>query len=409
METRLTINTRHMQYKVLLFLIGFFYFFHFDFVGTLRGGESILFGLVLLWPSCLAIFLRLHLNRWWLALVAFNIILIIWSNQLNAVSFVGSLKGISNTLFVVTSVVGMFMLLHKNPLLIRFFYGGLLLGSFFSSPYLLDFSRGTPEEQFFDLIIAPKIIPLLLLISTYHRWSRGSFFLLSFVLGLVALIANARSLGLVILLSSIVYGVTLLTNKRFSKSVYLASLAVFVGFLGLGYSRFARSGQLGDVAQSQIQEGVSALSLLLVIGRPDPLIALVAIKDKPWIGHGSESDGQRYIRRTIGVRFLPKKYQDFFGYEKLKIPSHSVILGAAVESGLFSTIAWLFVLFYYMYTLLHVQHCKESPLYFLVIFACFSSFWNLLFSPFGFVRYDFPYLWAASVLTLKKHLPHFKF
>ncbi len=297
------------------------------------------------------------------------------------------------------------MLLYKDPLLIRFFYGGLLLGSFFSSPYLLDFSKGAPEEQFFDLIIAPKIIPLLLFISTYHRWSRGSFFLLSFILGLAALIANARSLGLVILLSSIVYGVTLLTNKRFSKSIYLIFLAVFIGLLGFGYSRFARSGQLGDVAQSQIQEGVSALSLLLVIGRPDPLIALVAIKDKPWIGHGSESDGQRYIRHSIGLKFLPKQYQDSFGYEKLKIPSHSVILGAAVESGLFSIIAWVFILFYYIYTLLHIQYCKDSPLYFLVIFACFSAFWNLPFSPFGFVRYEFPYLWAVSVLTLQKYLP----
>jgi len=388
---------------ILLFIIGFVYYFHFKFVGTLRGGECILLILFLLFPFSVRVFGNNKYNLYFFSLIIFNVFLILLSNYFNHASITASLKGISNTVFILICTLSMYLLLNKNALNIRFLFIGLFIGSFFSSPYLLDFSKGGIEEQYFDIVIVPTLMPILLLTSTFHLKNRFIFFIISISIGTMAVFFNARSTGLVLVLSSIIYGISILSQKRLSKILYLFSIIIFLVLVASTYTFFARSGKLGKMAESQIDQKITFLSIFQMIGRPDPLIALVAIKDKPWLGHGSDSDGLRYIKKTIGVKFLPKEFGGYFGNEKIKIPSHSVILGAAVESGIFSAMVWVFIFSFFVGALMNIQYIKADPLFYFVVFSCFSAFWNLLFSPFGFARFDLPYLWSGTLIVLSKY------
>jgi O-antigen ligase len=173
----------------------------------------------------------------------------------------------------------------------------------------------------------------------------------------------------------------------------LAGGAIFISNQAIKFA--ANQGFLGDSVSSKFQAQSSGRLGVLFGGRPETLVAIQAIIDKPIIGHGSFAADPKYFA-------LKQDLQYEYGYsdtdtpeEEGGIPTHSHLTMAWVESGIFGGLLWLYILSLVLRAILQTAIHRQplSPLYcyFLVNFV-----WDILFSPFGSINR----LWGAYFVLL---------
>ncbi len=209
-------------------------------------------------------------------------------------------------------------------------------------------------------------------------------------MGLVNIIMGYRSLGGVLCLTlsflvsqSLAYNHPTKLRPMGNRMIILLVTVLFVGGWSVFtlYGSLAESGILGHDAIRKYETQKTGDYGILIGGRTEILSAVIAIKDSPLVGHGSWAKNCYYtdilseIRRKLGY-FQGAEDEDCL------IPTHSIFLGAWVESGIFGAIFWLWVGIAAMRTLLVVfqHHFKLNPL---IIFYGFLFFWDLAFSPYG--------------------------
>ncbi|MCB2088688.1 MAG: hypothetical protein R3E18_08565 [Sphingomonadaceae bacterium] len=155
------------------------------------------------------------------------------------------------------------------------------------------------------------------------------------------------------------------------------------GILTTVYENAADSGALGRDAQVKYRKQSGGDLPLLLGGRPESLISVVAIQDSPILGHGSWAKNRRYLEmyRTLRIRWgidFPKTQY----VKDRRIPAHSYFFGSWVESGIFGAIFWL-----YAFTIPLVATYwllkRGRVLVPLGALLAISMVWNIPFSPFG--------------------------
>jgi O-antigen ligase len=120
---------------------------------------------------------------------------------------------------------------------------------------------------------------------------------------------------------------------------------------------------------------------VLLGGRSEILIASQAIMDSPLIGHGSWAKDPHYSYLYAELKFGPNGGDIPFLRNEL-IPSHSVIFGAWVESGIVGALFWAGVLILVAKVLLRL-FSSDDPLVPVIAFIGFLMLWDIFFSPFG--------------------------
>lgn len=165
------------------------------------------------------------------------------------------------------------------------------------------------------------------------------------------------------------------------------------------YSALAESGVLGYDAMQKYETQKSGTYGVLIGGRTEILSSVIAIKDAPFIGHGSWAKNCDYIniltelRRRFGYVQVPND-------EDCLIPTHSIFLGAWVEAGILGAIFWLWVGKTALNTLLALAqpNVKFDPL---ITFYCFLFFWDLAFSPYGATSRFVVTFYFVSFITMQ--------
>ena len=138
---------------------------------------------------------------------------------------------------------------------------------------------------------------------------------------------------------------------------------------------------------------------VLYSGRIGLAIAGYAIKDKPLLGHGSwaQDKDAKYSRITsvlTGGKLKIKKI----------IPSHSIIIGAWLNMGIFGFIISLYLfytfvkLFFRVY--LRIANNKYLPI---IIILSVEMMWHFLFSPFGQIKNTFPIIVSLLIIMNSKY------
>jgi O-antigen ligase len=177
-----------------------------------------------------------------------------------------------------------------------------------------------------------------------------------------------------------------------SGAAYVANSAVNYGsLLGL----FDESLQSKFESQSKGDYGV------LIGGRPETLVAIQAIRDRPILGHGSYPVDRKYIELKQDIQY-EHGYSDYDGTEDISdavIPTHSHLTMAWVESGILGGICWIYIFILTCRAILQlgVQRPPMAPLY---CYLLVWFLWNILYSPFGSVNR----LWAAFFILLSYHI-----
>jgi hypothetical protein len=142
---------------------------------------------------------------------------------------------------------------------------------------------------------------------------------------------------------------------------------------------------------------------VLVGGRPETLVAIQAILDRPIIGHGSFPFEMKYVQMKQDIQY-EHGYSDSDQAEETDapvIPTHSHLTLAWVEGGIFGGICWIYILILIIRGLLRLTSLRPqlAPLY---SYLLVGFLWDIMYSPFGSVnriRAAFYVLLSYSILA----------
>ena len=212
-------------------------------------------------------------------------------------------------------------------------------------------------------------------------------------LSMISLLLNSRTIFAIGMLT-VAYSIFsrwILNHKKsvsilgFS-SVLLAGV-LFAQIVVMSYEYSASEGFLGEEARSKFLMQTNNDAGLLLSGRSESLVSFEAIKDSPFIGHGSWAHDPYYTliyyvkQKQLGLS-VPPTYQQFGRDFDYLIQTHSHILGAWVEAGILAVPFWLWVLYIAFNTLYAVVARRNQPNT-MLIFLALMAIWDVLFSPFS--------------------------
>ena len=255
-----------------------------------------------------------------------------------------------------------------------------------------------------ELFWVDKVTSLLQLPVTaaYFQTPIWCSFIIPIIVAMVTMATSGsgRSATLVVVMGSFLILLgrksrrTLARIGRYFWIVAILGLLVVVIFKEL-YFYAARNGYLSEGARAKYEKqtrGDTGLVNLIVSGRIEPFIGLMAALDKPIIGrgllaiddknyyynfiskYGDEDDVRiyEYTHKTNGIDF---------------IPAHSHIIGDWLQCGMVGLLLWLYVL-WLMFQYIH-KYAAVIPQWFGYMAMNLMNYaWHIFFSPMGDRRFS---------------------
>jgi len=191
-------------------------------------------------------------------------------------------------------------------------------------------------------------------------------------------------------------------RQNMSRTLMLLALAAGAAYAANASIKYAARSGLFDESLAEKFEGQANGDYgVLVGGRPETLVAIQAIRDRPIVGHGSYPVDEKYVQLKQDIQYEhgytdsddPEEYGDPV------IPTHSHLTMAWVESGILGGICWIYFLVLTLRAVLRLGYTRPpwAPLYsYLLVWFL----WDILYSPFGSVNR----LWAAYLILLSYHV-----
>ena len=244
----------------------------------------------------------------------------------------------------------------------------------------------------------PGVILLVVLLSCffYKRRVYPVVILLYVGLILVNLLANYRSPILFLIVSAILVipviperigRLQLLPrNGRAARVALLSVLGLAGGWAAQAAVSWATNrGLAGEEARQKNLGQMESKGGLLLGGRPEIFISVIAVKDSPLIGHGAHAKDYKYRDILADIneeRNLPDDPE--FDEELFQgvIPTHSHLIGGWVAAGILGSLVWFYLFWIALKGLVETvaQRPPLAPLYsYLLIMLVFDTW----FSPFG--------------------------
>ena len=319
-----------------------------------------------------------------------------------------ALKGIAVPITVFANVVCVYVLLRKDYDNLKWFMLGVALSGVVS---IFIFQRGgsaqIAEEQGLEAgaeaIMGYKLFWTnqltawlgLPIVGWYRKTSKTYAVAILLFLCVFNLFSGGRSMFLIASFSVllIVFGGKERRSLVFIKR-HIVLMILSLGIVGVTvsstYKYMVRQGYMGEAEtikyEQQTSRGSGILNLLMA-GRGDFFIGLIAALDKPIMGHGSVAiDDHGYI-----LDFLTKygSIEDYKRLVKIRekygvriIPAHSHIINYWMWHGIFALIFWCCTIYLAVKTLLRRMHIYPPWYGYLAIYLPLFC-WDVLFSPFG--------------------------
>jgi hypothetical protein len=390
-----------------LFVFGAAGLYSFNLIGALPGNEVLLLAFlpVLLLAQGARAFEKQYL-RFYLLTGGWFIGTLI-ADAYNGIPMFNRSKGIARVVFFILGFMALAIFLNRKPRRIVIFAlsiafvlltGSLQFSGDFSLRWKFGFSQGFAIVALLgsSYLYAKKKFRLCLLISVvlaglnlnYGFRSQLGIHFVSVVLILPLFAQSGRRQGApnpsrVLLLLALALG-----------AAYTANAAIKYG---ARYGLFEESQNAKFLGQSEGDYGV------LVGGRPETLVAIQAIRDNPFIGHGSFPFDLKYVQMKQDIQY-EHGYSDSDIAQDTEypvIPTHSHLTLAWVEGGILGGICWIYILILTIRGAVRLSSLRPAlaPLY---SYLLVSFLWDILYSPFGSVnriRAAFYVLLSYSILA----------
>lgn len=337
------------------------------------------------------------------------------------------MRGIAVPITVFSGVICLYGLLRQNPENLKWLLLGMAISSVaaifvFQGGIAGEIAMEEGVEAGVENIMSYKLFWVnqvttwltLPIVAWYKKTPKWYMLIAMVVIIGFSLMSGARSLFLVnvISLALLLLGGKTRTSIAFSRKHYVAMVAIIIlAAVGanVAYRYAVVAGYMGnnELTKYEVQtaEGSNILRLLMA-GRGEFFIGLIAALDKPLVGHGSVAlDDGRYridflnkygsdeeIARTI-------RMQTKHSGELFHIPSHSHIVCYWMWHGIFALIFWLSTIILAIRTLTRRLHIIPAWYgYFAIMIPMF--FWDVFFSPFS-RRVMYVGLFSAFLLVSK--------
>lgn len=389
-----------LEYKlkeksIFLFFIGLFFNVRVNLIGQLYMGEALLFLVgVLYFKTFLSVWSKVSILRISTSLFALGFVMLLISNSTNGVSFENSMKGIANQVFYFSSLVGFIILLKNNLDGIAIYFLGKSIGNLFFYQYVnVDFTADLGDSAF-EVYYATSLnflVPALVIFVSKNRTLQLA---LLFAYGIICIMFDARAVGMAFFLTGLL---GLLSNVRIKITRLRLVLLSVIGFplLVMSFYNLGKSGLLGETSYKQFNEIQGSYKYISVFARSETLIGVIAWSDKPVFGHGSNAPGGHYYTLAKAIGIIESYVKD-----RPRIPSHSVIVGSAVEAGTFAAIQWIYLFLFMFFFLVTNWKNQKSRYFLLIIYFILATLWGLIFSPFGFARLQFTSYFAFIIIYI---------
>ena len=308
------------------------------------------------------------------------------------------IRGDANLLFFALDLLALSALVSNNQRRQVIFLGAYGVGALLSARFQP--SLATIDEPWkFGYAAGTNV--LIALLSCYF-FGRRNYLLTGMLMGgiiLVNLLENFRGPVLTTLVAiALVLPVipqrigqlTVLPKKgSLANIVVLIGLAVIAGTAADELVQFVTQHDLlKDRALQKNQVQSQSAGGLLLGGRPEILVSSQAVLDSPILGHGSWARDFKYIEMMYDIRSrwgfrTPLDYEE--EYSLGVIPTHSHLMGAWVQAGIFGAIFWGYMFWQVGKGLIRLSALRPalSP----VLAVMLTSFlFDILFSPFASTR-----------------------
>jgi hypothetical protein len=343
---------------------------------------------------------------------AFSCLWLLWvigqviSDVANGNDFGFAARGLAKAFFSGFVTLALLPSMLQRPRLFESFLAGIpvahLIGARFfrSGAYLRQDGRGwmTGEDLGWESWGGYLVTTCLAyLVARFWRSRPWLCTLATAAMGPVHVAMGSRATGLYYILAAclmpLVIDVTRNTNKSSVKRTrwktnppwgrFFAALALMIVAVVIvkdSYEYYASTGVLGEKALRKYEKQTEFGNLIMG-ARQGPFIGIAAAVDKPILGHGSwarmEKDYLAAASDLFGVEFRREKG---FNYHRVFIPSHSMIIAAWVEGGIFGLVFWVFALLFVAVNL--PRAVLVLPDYAgVILINSMGFFWSVLFSP----------------------------
>ena len=337
------------------------------------------------------------------------------SDVINNSEFNDQIRGWANILMAIILVTFLSKYLYKSTNLIIVYFFWQIIGMILFDPshYLFEFSGGAPFKFFWATILNNLVMIISCYMIKSKHYSRLQVCTLFITYGLFCVSFDYRSNGLFMIFC----GIFFYKRKMFLNIEFKKMLKVFFVLMLITqvlYSIFVSQVLSGNIVNERTKMQLDRLENpynmleLLVTGRAETFVAFSAIKDMPIFGHGSwaPDPGGKYnyllAALTDDTETFERKDKDVEGYI---IPSHSILLGAWMTSGIigFLGIGYILVLFLKRgLNILKNPTILTEPFILIVTFFMISGLWTFLFSPLAHIRQTLPVMLALIISINQK-------
>lgn len=318
------------------------------------------------------------------------------------------LRGSANILFgIIITLFLTELLLKKENHLIFFFIGSLIASVIFKNN---DLGADFENAGDFKLYIAPIINNIVLLMSFFildkNPRNKKIVVVIFIFYGISSIFLDYRSNGLQFLIS----GMLLIGVGRFNLKKMSLLIVPFILVFYLVYVLFVTqvlNGSFGgqhSIEQLSVTKNPYNPFELLYIGRVEIFVSFKIISDEPIWGHGSwakDKTGKYFLLLDEMAHKSRSNYNPTAEERDTIIPSHSVLLGAWVYTGLLGFFAVIFQIYlvFKEALLLLTKLDKSDKFSPIILFFIVSSFWIYLFSPLQSIRRPLPII-IATIFVL---------
>lgn len=274
------------------------------------------------------------------------------------------------------------------------------------------------EMGFFKFTVAPILNSLLLVLAWY--WLRKSvnnrIYIISLfaIYGLFNLVFDYRSNGLIFLMISFfLYKKNILKKIKIGNVVpyIIAIVVVFQGFYII-YVDQVLSGSIGgehSVEQLRRLDNPYNPINLLMTGRSETIVAMIAVSDKPIFGHGSwaPDPGGKYTLMAYQMHGNEDRFdlKVESGTGQFIIPSHSVLIGIWMTAGVggFILMVYIIILLYRRaFKLVKAYNFQKNPSFPILLFFITNGAWIFMFSPLPHIKQSLPIIIAFIIVSHRK-------
>jgi hypothetical protein len=201
-----------------------------------------------------------------------------------------------------------------------------------------------------------------------------------FAYSIYCIFAGSRMNGGIFFLTSVLVWIKfeVARESRYRKVFFLYLLfSPLVAYsLIQAYTILAIKGYFGAKAQGIAVFQSQFFGSILLGGRPEIIVNMVAFINHPLLGMGPISTNPEYLNLlgAIGV------YSDDIVYGNKESVYHSMLFGAAHEGGILAILMWIYLIYKILYALPTVIS-RKSRMAMAVVPLLLGGVWNILFSP----------------------------